>query len=91
MRSIVTDKRAFAFYEKWFTGTLILTIEFFLAGLFAELREEGIEDTPGLRQVITRNVDKNADGVVDIHELNEFFRDIWVESGVDDLLREGEE
>ena len=81
VKQIVTDERAFEFYQKWFNDNTIITIQFFLDGLTAELRDErGIEATPGLRQVITNVIDPNGDGVVDIHELNEFFRDQWVGS-----------
>ena len=92
VRKIITEERAFEFYQKWFNDNTIITIQFFLAGLTAELRENrGIEASPGLRQVITNAVDQNGDGVVDIHELNEFFRDQWIGSQIDDLLLEGEE
>ena len=92
VKQIVTDERAFEFYQKWFNDNTIITIQFILDGLTAELRDErGIEATPGLRQVITNVIDPNGDGVVDIHELNEFFRDQWVGSQIDDLLQEGEE
>lgn len=88
----VTDERAFAFYQRWFNDNTIITIQFFVAGLTAELREErGIEASPGLRQVITNAVDQNGDGVVDIHELNEFFRDQWVGDQIDDLIQQGAE
>ena len=70
IRQIITEERAFEFYQKWFNGNTIITIHGFMAGLATDRMLP-----PGLSSVIVNAIDQNGDGVVDIYALNEFFRD----------------